>query len=179
MRALVRTLACAGCLGLATLACQRFDDAPRVAAQTFWQALADDDLAAARGVATDDAGSDLDALAREHPVREVRCGEILRNESNALVETTVVSEEGEPEITFHTHLRSEDGAWRVDVRSTRRALTRAALATSVERLRESVRGGAEALAEQIERGALEFSEALREAIEDLQGGTQGSPTPQP
>jgi hypothetical protein len=167
-------LALAACLCGAALACERFDDAPRLAAERFWQALAAGDQAAARDLATPDAGSQLGELAAETPVREAWFGETLRNESSALVETTVVLEDDQ-EVSFHTVLASADGAWRVDARRTRRELTRAALATSVEQLRESVRGGAEALAEQVERGALEFSEALREALEELEGELRGEP----
>jgi hypothetical protein len=171
-------LALAVCLCGAALACERFDVAPRLAAERFWEALAAGDLAAARGLATADAGSQVGELAAEHPGREARFGETLRNESSALVETTVVLADDQ-QVSFHTVLASADGAWRVDVRRTRRELTRAALATSVEQLRESVRGGAEALSEQIERSALEFSEALREALEELEGDIRGEPAPPP
>jgi hypothetical protein len=169
-----RRLALAACLWAAALACERGGDAPRRAAEGVWQSVAAGDLDAARGVASSDSGSQLDELAEQHPVRDAWFGETLRNESTALVETTAVLADGQ-EVSFHTALAFEGGSWRVDVRRTRRELTRAALATSVEQLRESVRGGAEALAEQIERGALEFSEALREALAELEDELRQDP----
>lgn len=173
-------------LGLAALllagACQRFDDTPRQVASEFWEAMQAGDHAAARAVSTPASATSLAALAEESPLQDVDFGEILRNEQTALVETTAVLEERGVELTFNTHLAHLESGWKVDAAKSRREITRAALAASVAELRRTLSAGTTAVAEQVERSALEISETMREALEDVEReilGEEPEPSPAP
>lgn len=149
------------------LACDRFDDAPLETASSFWTAIQDGDLEAARTLTTAPGDPAVEELAAQRP-QAIAFGPVLRNEDTALVETTALLEEHGGEITFNTHLRREAAGWRVDARASRRALTREALAGSFEALRESLRESSEMLVEEFERRALEATEALRGTLEELE-----------
>jgi len=164
-------------MGLWLAACERFDDAPRETARRFWDALLDGDLEAAGALATASDQRALRELAGELEIAEIDFGQTLRNESTALVETSVVIEPRDRTLVFHTYLSQLAGDWKVDARRSRRELTRAALAASVEEMKESLSGGAEALVEEFERRALGASEALREAVEEFERALRGAPSP--
>ena len=155
--------------------CERFDDAPRETARAFWADLEAGDVAGAR--ARSDAASDavLEELAEELPLRDLELGEILRNEQTALVETRAVARD--TELVFHTHLQRRDGRWRVNVRETRRELRRTAVAAAFEQAQEALSESADMLVEEFEKRALEASEALREAFEELERSLREEPPP--
>jgi hypothetical protein len=154
-------------------ACERFDDAPRDVAGRFWSALEVEDFDAARTLSTSPSVRAVRELAEAQPLEEIELGEILRNEATAIVDTSAILAPSGLELAFSTHLTRVDGAWRVDVRKTHRELTRAALATSFEGMQQSLRESSEAVLEEFERRALEASEALREALEELERSLRG------
>jgi hypothetical protein len=148
--------------------CERFDDdAPRRVADEFWSAVQREDFETARALSGEAGESGVRELAQAHPIDTLAFGEILRSESKALVETTAVLA-SDVEVSFHTHLAHADGGWRVDLRATRRDLTRQTLAASFEQVRESLRGSTDRLMEEFEKRALEASETLRDALEELE-----------
>jgi hypothetical protein len=165
-------------LAALALACDRFDaDAPRHVADEFWSALQREDFEAARALCGETGENGLRELAAAHPIETLAFGEILRNDTKALVETTAVLAPRGVEVSFHTHLVHADGAWRVDLPATRRDLTRQTLAASFEQVRESLRGSTDRLMQEFEQRALEASETLREALEELEQGLGGAPPP--
>jgi hypothetical protein len=159
------------------LGCHRFDDAPRRVADEFWTALQREDYEAARALSGEAGENGLRELAQAHRIETVAFGEILRSESKALVETTAVLAPHDVEVTFHTQLVQADGAWRVDLPATRRDLTRQTLAASFEQVRESLRGSTDRLMQEFEQRALEASETLREALEELEQNLSNPPPP--
>jgi len=159
------------------LACDRFDDAPRQVADEFWTALQHEDFETARRLSGEAGENELRELAQAHPIDALAFGEILRNQSKALVETTAVLEPRDVEVTFHTHLVQADGEWRVDLNATRRDLTRQTLAASFEQVRESLRGGTDRLMQEFEKRAIEASETLRKALDELEQSLGGAPPP--
>jgi hypothetical protein len=164
-------------LPLALFGCSRFDDAPRRVADEFWSALQREDFETARALSGEAGESGVRELAQAHRIETVAFGEILRSDSKALVETTAVLAPRDIEVTFHTQLVHADGGWRVDLPATRRDLTRQTLAASFEQVRESLRGGTDRLMQEFEQRALEASETLREALEELEKGLGGTPPP--
>jgi hypothetical protein len=165
-------------LTLAALACGRFDeDAPRHVADEFWSALQRQDYETARALSGETGENGLRELAEAHPIETLAFGEILRNETKALVETTAVLAPRDVEVTFLTHLVQTDGGWRVDLPATRRDLTRQTLAASFEQVRESLRGSTDRLMQEFEQRALEASETLRKALEELEQNLSNPPPP--
>jgi hypothetical protein len=159
------------------LGCNRLDDAPRHVADEFWSAVQREDFETARALSGEAGESSLRELAGTHRIETLVFGETLRSESKALVETTAVLAPRDIEVTFHTQLVHADGGWRVDLPATRRDLTRQTLAASFEQVRESLRGGTDRLMQEFEQRALEASETLREALEELEQGLSGAPPP--
>ena len=164
---------------LCSAACERFDEAPREVAATFWGALAAGDLAAA--VAVSDAANEaqLRELAGGLALEDVTLQEILRNEANALVTTRGHLPRGALDLEFNTHLRRSGESWRVDVDATERELRRSALAVSFEDVRDSIRESTDLLVEEFEKRALEASESLREALRDLEESLREETAPAP
>lgn len=164
----------------ALAACAPAGEAPDSVARRFWAAIGAGQLSQARALSTASDAAGLRELAERHPFARVELGRVLRNEDSALVETTALLEGArQTEIAFNTHLtRFEDG-WRVESDETRREVVRASLAATLEDVQTSLRASAELLSETIERGALEFSEALRQAIEDAERDLRGAPPPGP
>ncbi len=153
----------------AALGCDRFDTAPMEVTQAFWAALAAGDLRAAKELSTAPGEESLRDLAEQHPFASIETGQVLRNDRAALVETRGVFEGPRgTEISFNTHLGRYDDTWRVDVEETRREIVRAAIGAAVEDMKESLRESADVVTETLERSALEFSEALREALEEME-----------
>lgn len=170
-------------LFLATLVCAAAGcalpgEAPDEVARRFWAALAAERFGEARELSTAPGERGLRELAERHPFARVELGQVLSNEDAALVETrAVLAGPRETRIVFNTHLARFDGAWRVEADETRREVVRASFAASVDDVKEQLHESAEALSETLERGALEFSEALREALEDLERDLRGEPAP--
>ena len=152
---------------LAAFACDRFDDTPREVAAQFWSALEARDFAAAGRLSNATGEAALRKLSDELPLRNVTLTQILRNESTALVETSGRLADHSLELTFNTHLSQRTGGWWVDVHATHRELRRTALAAAFEDIQEALSQSADRLVEEFEQQALEASEALREALEEL------------
>jgi len=152
--------------------------APGDVTRQFWTALAQGDFDAARERSTAPTPAPLRELAESHPVAEIEIGQVLRNELQALVETRLRRDGKDVPLTFNTHLARYDGEWRVDAEATRAELSRAALAFSVEELKQSLEVGAELLADTLEQSALEFSQALRSALEEVERDLQDHQSPQ-
>ena len=180
MPSLVAHRAASAVLALAALAlaCNRVDDAPRHVADEFWSAVQREDYETARALSGEAGESSLRELAGTHRIETVAFGETLRSESKALVETTAVLAPRDIEVTFHTQLVQVDGGgWRVDLPATRRDLTRQTLAASFEQVRESLRGSTDRLMQEFEKRAVEASETLREALEELEKDLSSPPPP--
>ncbi len=167
-------LVLAACVPLA--GCPPLDAAPLDVTQRFWEALDAGRLAEARELSAAPSERGLRKLADRHAFGRVELGQVLRNESAALVETHAVLDDArETRIAFNTHLSRFDGDWRVELEETRREIVRSSLVASVEEVQDSLRDSAEILSDTLERGALEFSEALREALESLEDDLRGTP----
>ena len=103
-------------------------------------------------------------------IRDVLLGETLKNESTAIVRTsmTVTSEAGEILITLNTHLVREQGGWQVDVRETKAEMARAVWAGGMRQLGEALGESLHEFKVALERGVDQMREALREALEEIQ-----------
>ena len=153
---------------LAGPACERFDETPREVAAAFWAALAVRDLEAAQQLSTAESQSELRELADGLSLEDVKLDQILRNEAVALVETRAALARRDMDLEFNTHLVLIDATWRVDADATERELRRTALAVSFEEMRDSIGESTDLLVEEFEKRALEASEALREALQELE-----------
>ncbi len=162
---------------LTPVACERFDDTPRLVASDFWNALGERDLDVA--LALSDAASEVELreLSDGLVLEDVTLDQILRNESSALVETRGELARRDIDLTFHTHLTRIERDWRVDVDATERELRRSALAASFEDVRESISESTGLLVEEFEKRALEATESLREALEEIEESLRDGATP--
>ena len=167
------------CLGIALLlACAPDPNGPGPVTERFWQAIQRDDLDAARALTDGASQRQVEEFAAAHPFERVELGEPLDNEHAAQVPTTMIRTTGAgPGFDFHTHLVHVDEGWRVDLRATRRDLTRELLASSFEGVREALQESGEAFVEEFEERALEASEALRETLEELERSLSEPETP--
>lgn len=164
---------------LTTLACERFDETPREIAAAFWAALGARDLEAARALSDASSPADLQELADTLALEDVMLDQILRNDASALVETRAVLLRTEMDLDFKTHLKRTGDTWRVDVDATESELRRSALAATFTDVQESIRESTDLLVEEFEKRALEASEMLREALEDLEDTLREEPPPSP
>jgi hypothetical protein len=159
----------AGALLCAVGGCPAPGDPPEEVARRFWSAVAAGRFAEARTLSTAPSDRGLRELAEQHAFAHIGFQQVLSNENAALVESIGVLEgDRKTEIVFNTHLARFDGGWRVETDETRREIVSASLTATVEDVKESLHESAEILSEAIERGALEFSEALREAMEGVE-----------
>jgi hypothetical protein len=148
--------------------CERFDETPRDVAVAFWAALDDRDLDSALALSNAGSASELRELTDGLALANVDLGQILRNESAALVETRADFVRREMDLSFNTHLSRAGETWRVDVDATESELRRTALAASFEDIRESIGESTDLLVEEFEKQALQASEVLRQALEELE-----------
>jgi len=174
-----RSLAVLAALLLAPLACERFDPAPRELAEGFWEALSAGDFAAASALSDAAGPAPVRKLADELPLEGVELGDILRNESSAVVKTRGHLRSLDVDVDFNTHLTRVDGEWRVDLAETRGDLRSNALSASFGKVQQAFAESADLLVEEFEKRALEASEAFRGALEDLEDSLRGNPTPAP
>jgi hypothetical protein len=160
------------CLCLAVIlsaGCAPDPNGPGPTATRFWEALRSEEFEAARALTDGASLSEVRDLAAAHPFERVEIGEALDNEAAAQVPTHMVRTTGAgPAFDFQTHLVRVDDGWRVDLRETRRDVTRELLASSFEGVREALRESGSAFVEEFEERALEASEALRETLEELE-----------
>ena len=135
---------------------------------SFWDAFQEENYEAARAFTVGASVSALRDLADAQALEQFEFEDALLNESRALVPTRAVLAPAGRDLEFHTHLTHVEAGWRVDLRASRRDLTRQALAGSFEGVQESLRESSKALVEEFEQRALEASETLREALEGLE-----------
>jgi len=156
--------------GLVTVlgACAERGETPREVSMRFWDAFQEENYEAARALTVGASVSALRDLAEAQALEQFEFEDALLNESRALVPTRAVLAPVGRDLEFHTHLTQVEAGWRVDLRASRRDLTRQALAGSFEGVQESLRESSKALVEEFEQRALEASETLREALEGLE-----------
>jgi len=134
----------------------------------FWDAFQEENYEAAQALTVGASVATLRELSEAHALEQFTFENALRNDSTALVPTRAVLAPAGRDLEFHTHLTRVEAGWRVDLRASRRDLTRQALAGSFEGVQESLRASSQALVEEFEQRALEASETLREALEGLE-----------
>jgi hypothetical protein len=151
-------------------ACGELALTPPQVTEQFWEALRAGEFETARAHASASSASLVDDLKADRRIEEVLLGEALLGERTAIVRTSLATSQGDRRLhtTFDTHLVREAGAWRVDVEATRRALTSALFASSLQQLGEAVGEGAQAFSEALEDGAAEINRAIREALQELE-----------
>ena len=154
-------------------ACGEPQESPREVSIRFWDAFQEQNYEAAGALTVDGRVPAIRELAETYSLEQFSFEESLGNESQAVVPTRAVLAPAGRDLDFYTHLRRVESGWRVELRPSRRELTRQALAGSFEGVQESLRRSSEALVEEFEERALEASEALREALEGLERALTG------
>ncbi len=154
-------------LALLAVGCSS-DVAPDVVSEQFWTAVQTRDLETAEGLSINAKPARLEGLANLRTIESVSIGKSLRDESVAMVETTLTFEDADVVVTFNTNLERGDDGWRVDVTKTASEMRRATLMASLQQAEEALRGSAEVVQEALEQGRVGASEAVREALEDLE-----------
>lgn len=166
-------------LAALALACAPDPNGPEQMTARFWEAVAASEFAAAAELCDGASPTEVRQLATAHPFDSVTLGEPLHGEAHARVPTHLgLGSEGRA-LSFETHLVELEGEWRVDLRASRRALTRELLAGSLEGIHEALRESGEAFVEEFEARALEASEALRETLEELEESLHDPAEPEP
>ncbi len=138
--------------------------------QRFWAAVERDDAEAASALASEPSRGLVEPTLAEVDVQEVLTGEALRNDSSALVATTLVTrrEGATLDVTFHTHLVLQEEAWRVDLAASRDELRKGLFVAGMREIGEAVGEGVKEIGEAIREGAREMEDALRKALEDFE-----------
>jgi len=154
-------------------ACGEPQESPREVSIRFWDAFQEENYEAARALTVEGNVPALRELSETYALEQFAFEEALGNESEALVPTRAVLAPAGRDVDFYTHLRRVEAGWRIELRSSRRDLTRQALAGSFEGVQESLRRSSQALVEEFEQRALEASETLREALEGLERALTG------
>jgi hypothetical protein len=149
---------------------------PGEVAEDFWRAVAEGELDEARRLVIEDDARGMRRLAAEG-IRSVEVGEVLTEDDAARVETRLERERGT--LSFPTHLHRFDQGWRVDARASGQAYRRAVVEASLAELSGAFSEGAGAIGEAVEQGLREASEALRSALDELEGERPPSPQPRP
>jgi len=149
-------------------------DSPQEVASTFWEAMRLGDRELAATLVTDESLRLLDDGMLPDEMENILFGEILRNESAAVVRTSMLtrSDDIELNIVFHTHLLLEQDAWRVDLVATQQEVSRATFAAGMKFVGQAIGQGIEEFGHALEQGAAEVRDAIRDAIEDL-GNAEG------
>ncbi len=157
-----------GQLGLLALVlgCGVLGESPEEVSRQLWAALQLQDSEAAGALCTTPDVERLEAFVRDRPVEAVTLGQALTNESEALLETTIVHSQGKS-LSFNTHLRRVDGSWKVIPDATLKEMRRAAMEASMDELDDALREGLQIVGETLEKGAREAADALRQAMEQL------------
>ena len=124
-------------------ACGERGETPKAVSVRFWDTFQEENFEAARAWTVDGNASDLRALSEAYSLEQFAFDDAFRNESRALVPTRAVLAPAGRDLDFYTHLRRDESGWRVELRGTRRDLTRQALAGSFEGVQESLRKSSE------------------------------------
>lgn len=149
------------------LGCGVLAESPVEVARQLWSALQTQDSKAIQGLCTTPDTERLEAFVRGRSVEAITLGAALTNESEALVETTIVTSGGKP-LSFNTHLHRVNDSWKVVPDPTLQGMRRAALEASMHEIGDALREGLQILGDALEEGARVASDALAEALEQLQ-----------
>jgi len=151
-----------------SLACQPPPDPPEAVTERFWTAIRTGDLETARDLATAASVDAVDTIEPDRPIERVLIGETLRDETTAVVRTSVVThrDEGEVRSSFDTHLAWNGESWRVEVEATRRDWTAATFSASMRLLGQALGTSLAELSEAFEEGAAELMQSINEALEE-------------
>jgi hypothetical protein len=151
-------------------ACGELAATPQQVTEQFWEALRAGEVEAAKAHASASSAPLVDDLRTQRQIEAVLLGEALLGERAAIVRTSLATSLGGRRLhtSFDTHLVREAEAWRVDVEATRRALTSALFASSLQQIGEVVGEGVQAFGEALEEGTAEINRAVREALQGLE-----------
>jgi len=146
-------------------------DSPERTARAFWDAMSAGDLEAAAREVTDEGRRLLDDGALPESIEKVLLGEVLRNETSAVIRTSMLTRDDDIElhVVFHTHLSLVDGEWKVELVATQQELARATFAAGMRMVGEAIGQGIEEFGQALEQGAAEVRDAIRDAVDDLAG----------
>lgn len=161
-------------LGLFVVVACGTPDAPQDVARDFWEAIRVGDRERAASLVADSSLRSLDDGMIPDTIEKILFGEVLRNETAAIVRTSMRTRDADIElsIVFHTHLVLQQDRWKVDLGATQQEVTRATFAAGMKFVGEVIGQGIEEFGEALEQGAAEVRDAVRDAIEEL-GRTGG------
>jgi hypothetical protein len=144
-------------------------DSPQEVARGFWEAMQTGDREQAATLVTDESLQLFDDEVIPDEMKKILFGEVLRNESAAVIRTSMQtrSDDVELNIVFHTHLVLEDGDWKIDLVATQQEVSRATFSAGMKFVDQAVGQGIEEFGQALEQGAAEVRDAIREAIDDL------------
>jgi hypothetical protein len=142
---------------------------PDEVARNFWEAKQSGDLELAATFVTDESLRLLDDGVLPDTMEKILFGEVLRNESAAVVRTSMLTRADDIDlnIVFHTHLVLEDDDWRVDLVATQQEVSNATFSAGMKFVGQAVGQGIEEFGQALEQGAAEVRDAIRDAIEEL------------
>jgi len=154
-------------LALVWTGCGLSGESPADTARSFWLAIESDNFAVARELSNAASEGALESLLAESEIQAIETGEALRNDDEALVQTTLFGVPPRGDLSFQTHLTRYEQGWRVNLPATARELQRAHLGRSLEETQAALMESGRVLGDALERGAQQAAEALREAIEEF------------
>ena len=145
-------------------------DSPQEVARNFWEAMRSGDREQAATLVTDESRRLFDDGQLPDEMEKILLGEALRNESAAVVRTSMLTRTDDIElnVVFHTHLLLERDEWRVDLVATQQELSRATFSAGMKFMGQAIGEGIEEFGQALERGAAEVRDAIRDVIEELE-----------
>jgi hypothetical protein len=145
-------------------------DSPQEVARNFWEAMRSGDREQAATLVTDESLRLFDDGQLPDEMEKILLGEALRNESAAVVRTSMLTRTDDIElnVVFHTHLLLERDEWRVDLVATQQELSGATFSAGMKFMGQAIGEGIEEFGQALERGAAEVRDAIRDVIEELE-----------
>jgi|GEM_PF-1391374 len=142
---------------------------PEDVAKAFWEALQAGDHEKAATFVTDESLGLLGDGFPPDEMHKVLLGDVLRNDTAALVRTSMITRESDVDlnVVFHTHLVLQQDVWKVDLASTRQELARATFETGMRFVGKALGQSVEELGKALEQGAADVRDAVREALEEM------------
>lgn len=140
---------------------------PEEVTTNFWQSLAQGQLENAKKL-TSDSSKHLVSLTVIDPQSTIKIGEIVADDVNATVETTIIRMKGP--VTFKTVLLKENDNWKVDYQQTRMNLSMLpfdAVVKSLQNLGDTVANELEQSAPLIEKEIQSLGNEFRNQIEEF------------
>lgn len=154
-------------IALLVLAACAQKQTPEEVAHGFWQAVVNNDLDAARKLATRDSQKSLDLLDnQEKMLKDVEVGAATITEQQATVPTTLIGDADgrQTRIELTTYLREEDEKWRVEGDRTVNALVTSSLENMLRNLTGDLTQIGGALNQTITTGLQEFLGQLQKNV---------------